>query len=287
MLRRLIRLDTLPVLLLLVLIGALSACQSSSSKASSPAATATTSTRFAAVKLVQRSVQSGQIPAGKSGTVVATCQPGEQLLSGGYSVYAFEAAATVVASYPSGPDAWTVTDDNTRGPSSVQITASANCLQAPYSAGIHIVSSTSQSSDNTPQATTAGCPSGSVITGGGFQAADSAATSMPTSQGWRSVLNGPGKVFALCATQHLRAAPAQSANFTTQTVFGPPQGGAAQCGDGQVVSGGGYSLEQGQTAIAVNTLTPDASRWGVGAAGGYSPVSVTVWAACVIAPQAS
>lgn len=286
MLRSWTRVHTFPILLLLVLIGTLSACQSATSRANSTAVTTSTAPRFAAVKLVQRSTQSDQIPAGKSGTVTATCQPGEQLLSGGYYVYAFEAAANVVASYPSGPDAWTVTDDNTLGPSYVQITAYANCLQAPYSVGIRMVSSTSQSSDNTPQATIADCPSGSVITGGGFQGAGSIAASMPNSHGWRSVLSEPDKVFALCATQQLRAAPAQSASFTTQMIFGSPQGGAAHCGDGQVVTGGGYSLEHGQTAIAVNTLAPDAARWGVGAAGGYSPVSVTVWAVCVIAPQA-
>jgi hypothetical protein len=149
----------LPILLLLVLTAALSVCQSSSSQSGSQAGTAPTVPRFAAVKLVQRNAQSGEIPAGKSGTIDAARQ--------------------------------------------------------------------------------------------------------------------------------LRAAPAQSAQFTTRMVFGPPQGGAAQCGAGQIVTGGGYSFAQGQTAIAVNTLAPDASGWGICAAGGYRPVSVTVWAVCVIAPPSS
>ena len=293
------RLAALPALFLLVMIGALSGCQSAASRASSTAATGTpstatstavittTATRVAAVKLVQRSAQSDKIPVGKIGTVVATCQPGEQLLSGGYYVYAFEAAASVVASYPSGQDAWTVTDDNTHGPSYVQIIAYANCLQAPYSVGMRILSSTSQPVGNTFQETSVACPSGAVITGGGFQAAGGVAASMPTSRGWRGVLSGPGKVFALCATQHAQAASARSASFTTQNVFGPPQNGEAQCEAGQVVTGGGYSFAQGQTFIAMNTLASDASRWEIGVAGSYDPVSVTVWAACVIVPQAS
>lgn len=95
---------------------------------------------------------------------------------------------------------------------------------------------------------------------------------------------GEGKVFALCATEGLRAAPATSATFTTRMVFGSPQGGSAHCQDGQIVTGGGYSFDQGETAIAVNALAPDAASWGIGAARGYNAVSVEVWTTCVIAP---
>jgi hypothetical protein len=286
--------DTRFVLLLFALIALLSACQSVSSKASSTttnttatASTAsdTTTTSFAVVQVVQRSAQSDQVPVGKSGTVTATCQSGEQLLSGGYYVYAWEAAANVVASYPSAQDSWTVTDDNTSGPSYVSITAYANCLQAPYSVGLRLVSSTSQSS-STSQATTVDCPSGTVRTGGGFQAAGGIAASTPTAHGWSITPGVVGKVFALCATERLRAAPATSATFTTKMVFGSPQSGSAHCQEGQIVTGGGYSFEQGETFIAVNALALDASSWDIGAAGGYNAVSVVVWAACVIAPQA-
>jgi hypothetical protein len=223
------------------------------------------------------------VRVGKSGTVTSACQPGEQLLSGGFYVYAFEAAADVVASYPSTPNAWTVTDDNTLGPCYVTIFAYATCLQAPYSVGVRIVSSASQSSAGASQATSTDCPPGAVITGGGFQGGIS--SSRPTSSGWTSAISGPGKVFALCATKRLRGAPAASATFTTQTVFGSPQGASAHCPDGQLVTGGGYSFAQGETSIAVNALAPDATSWGIGAAGGYNPVSVVVWATCVIAPR--
>lgn len=284
--------DTFLVLLLLALLCTLDACQSSSSRASSPttnatapapSASKTTSTGFTIVKVVQRSTQSDQVPVGKSGTVTATCEQHEQLLSGGYYVYAWEAAADVVASYPSSQDSWTVTDDNTLGPSYVSITAYANCLQAPYSIGLRLVSNMNQSS-GTSQATTVDCPSGAVITGGGFQAAGGIVTSVPTAHGW-SMPGGAGKVFALCATERLRAAPATSTTFTTKMVFGSPQGGSAHCQDGQIVTGGGYSFAQGVTSIAINALAQDAASWGIGAAGGYNTVSVVVWAACVIAPQ--
>ncbi len=131
---------------------------------------------FTAVKVVQRSAQSDQVPVGESGTVTATCEQHEQLLSGGYYVNAWEAAANVVASYPSSKDSWTVTDDNTLGPSSVSITAYANCLQAPYSVGLRLMSST-------PLATKVDCPAGAVMTGGGFQGTGGIAASTPTSRG--------------------------------------------------------------------------------------------------------
>jgi hypothetical protein len=270
--------DTFLVLLLLPLVCATSACQSRSVSASSAPAP-----HFAMVKLVRREAQGAPVPVGKSGTVTAACQPGEQLLSGGYDVYAFEGAASVVASHPSAPDAWTVTDDNTQGPSYVTISAYATCLQAPYSIGIRIVSSDSQSPGGALQATTAACPDGAVVTGGGFQGG--AAFSKPVSNGWEGAVSGSGKVFALCATERLRAAPATSAQFTTRIVFGSPQGGSAHCKDGQIVTGGGYSFEQGETFIAADALAPDATSWVIGAAGGYNPVTVVVWAACVIAPQ--
>ncbi len=285
--------DTLFVLLLLAIISILSACQTTSSKATSttttnttaaaPTGSKTTAPSFTVVQVVRRDAQGDNVPGGKIGMVTATCEPGEQMLSGGYYVYAWEAEANVVASYPSGPNAWTVTDDNTHG-TDLTITAYANCLQAPYSVGLRLVSSTSLSS-GTPQATTIACPSGAVLTGGGFQVAGGIAALTPTAHGWRIMPGGVGKVFALCATERLRAAPATSATFTTKMVFGSPQGGSAHCPDGQIVTGGGYSFAQGETFIAVNALAPDAASWNIGAAGGYNAVSVVVWATCVIAPQ--
>ncbi len=92
-------------------------------------------------------------------------------------------------------------------------------------------------------------------------------------------------MFALCATERLRGAPATSAQFTTKMVFGSPQGGSAHCQDGQIVTSGGFSFAQGVASIAINALAPDATSWGIGAVGGYNTVSVAVWAVCVIAPQ--
>jgi hypothetical protein len=166
----------------------------------------------------------------------------------------------------------------------VSITAYANCLQAPYSIDLRLVSGTSQPS-GALQATTVDCPSGAVPTGGGFQTAEGITASTPTAQGWSIMPGGVGKAFALCATEGLRAAPATSATFTTRMVFGSPQGGNAHCQNGQIVTGGGYGFEQGATAIASNALAPDAASWGIGAAGGYNAVTVVVWAACVIARQ--
>lgn len=152
--------EALFVLLLLVMISILSACQNTSSKANStttnttaaaPTGSKTTTPSFTIVQLVRRSAQGNNVPGGKIGMVTATCKPGEQMLSGGYYVYAWEAEANVVASYPSDQNAWTVTDDNTHS-TDLTITAYANCLQAPYSVGLRLVSGTSQSS-GTPQAT--------------------------------------------------------------------------------------------------------------------------------------
>jgi hypothetical protein len=114
--------ETLYALPLVALIAFICACQPIPSKSSGTStkntpspiapASATTTARFSVVTVVQRSAQSDQVPVGKRGTVTASCEDGEQLLSGGYYVYAWEAAANVVASYPSALDSWTVTDDN-------------------------------------------------------------------------------------------------------------------------------------------------------------------------------
>src|SRR5262249_24180069 len=80
------------ILPLFALVCPLSACQADPSGASSSHTT---------VKLVRREAHSDTVPVGSSGTVTATCQPGEHLLSGGYYVYAWEGAASVEASFPS------------------------------------------------------------------------------------------------------------------------------------------------------------------------------------------
>lgn len=97
---------------------------------------------------------SARIPVGANGAVTVSCRSGEQMLSGGYGVDAFE-SANVTSSYPSGPNSWTVSNINTASPGWIVLSVSVNCLRASVSLGMHIVHETVNTSNETAQSTTA------------------------------------------------------------------------------------------------------------------------------------
>ena len=61
--------------------------------------------------MAQYTNTSARIAVGATGAVTASCQRGEQMLSGGYAADAFE-SANITSSYPSGPNSWTVSTVN-------------------------------------------------------------------------------------------------------------------------------------------------------------------------------
>jgi hypothetical protein len=229
--------------------------------------------------IVTHSLTGPQIPVGQKGSVTASCQKGEDLLSGGYIVDAFE-SDNVVESYPSALDSWTVTDDNTSGPSWVAITVMVYCLQSGASLHPTLVHATGSGS------ITASCPGHTVLTGGGFKGTNVSA-SLPLASGWQVTSSNAHDAYAVCARNHLRAAaPVSSATFTTPSVFGGSAGATAHCGSGQFATAGGFRLTRsdGSTSFAIQASEQVATgSWGVYVyASGYYTTTGNVWAACVI-----
>lgn len=229
---------------------------------------------------------SGRIPVGSTGAVTASCKRGEQMLSGGYTVDAFE-SANVMSSYPSGPNSWTVSTINNASPDWIVLSASVNCLRANVSVGAHIVHEMVHISSGKPQSATVNCPAGAVVTGGGYKTTGFVAASAPRASGWNAVLSGGSRaeVFAVCATQHVRAAPPAAVPFMIEQCFGCSGSGQAKCGAGQLLTGGGFSSADGDNRFLENAAGPDFSGWFVLAAGdGYSPTTPhpSAWATCVL-----
>jgi hypothetical protein len=110
----------------------------------------------------------------------ASCRPGEQLVSGGYTIYGqapVVLASYPVAIYPSGPNAWMVhifDYDDTSDQSLVLVYA--DCVTTPnYSLGMTLESTTkvvnwnaALHSGQAGTIITATCPAGSSVTGGGW-----------------------------------------------------------------------------------------------------------------------
>jgi len=113
--------------------------------------------------IVTHSVIGARIPVGQSGSTTASCLPHESLLGGGYNASAFE-TVSIIENYPSSKNSWTVTANNLGSPSFVVLTTFVYCLKA-YPAQtptiVHVTGSAGTA--------TAVCPSGSVLTNGGFR----------------------------------------------------------------------------------------------------------------------
>ena len=211
------------------------------------------------------------------------------MLSGGYGVDAFE-SANIMSSYPSGPNSWTVSTLNNASPSWIVLSATVNCLQANVPVDTQIVHDTVNISHETAQSVVAKCPPGAVVTGGGYQTSGFIDASMPQASGWNVVIIGgsKGEVFAICATKTVRAAPSTSAPFTIEQCFGCYGAGKAKCGTGQLLTGGGFSLTDGNNRFLADGAASDFSSWSVQAAGdGYASTTPhpSAWATCVLPSQ--
>ncbi len=235
--------------------------------------------------MVQYTNTSARIPVGATGSVTASCRRGEQMLSGGYGVDAFE-SANLMSSYPSGPNSWTVSTVNNASPSWIVLSASVNCLRANVSVGAHIVRDTVNISNETAQSATANCPPGAVVTGGGYKTTGFVNASTPQASGWNVMAIGGSKmeIFALCATKQVRAAPSTSTPFTIQQCFGCFGAGNAKCWTDQLLTGGGFRIADGNNRFLANGAASDFSSWSVEAAGdGYASTTPhpSAWASCV------
>ncbi|WIG58907.1 MAG: hypothetical protein OJF49_001654 [Ktedonobacterales bacterium] len=135
-------------------------------------------------KVIRRAVATGtMINGGETGNSQISCQPGEQMLGGGYYINNDEGANyQLTANYPSvqdssGQPVWTVIVENQSlgfgsvTPPSVFVFANATCLQSSTNTSVGETLATSQDiAVDTSQVGEADaiCPAGGVVTGGGY-----------------------------------------------------------------------------------------------------------------------
>jgi hypothetical protein len=185
------------------------------------------------------------VAGGQTGSVTASCPSGTVLVSGGF-ISQLNSGGTqgwvAQESYPVSTTKWKVSVANLS--TDLHLTAIAVCLKASFAASMQIVKSTASMSTNDGTLTKVACPQGSVLTGGGFQAADGlSASSQPSGNGWQTLtgrlFNGTPTVYAICATQGLRAGSIHQATKT----LGPHSTGSNSggCAKGQLPVGGGYN----------------------------------------------
>ncbi len=209
----------------------------------------------------------------------AQCPSGQQLLGGAYYQPDGDAMLQlgVTADYPSSTSTWTVifeNPDNGRAHllDGTVLTASAYCLATPdYPINSTIVSSNQSTSTESSffriEALDAYCPTGAVVTGGGFTTGVSGENSnsfnanlfvsAPTmgpsekADGWQVALSylpqdviPTTTVYVLCAQQNLVAGPmvVEALDLTTLSSGWGWSESSATCPRNTFTTGGGYSL---------------------------------------------
>jgi hypothetical protein len=224
--------------------GATATATATASATATATATNTPPPRSAALHVYTK-----QVTTPGEGMVTASiyCHGGQHLVGGGFDESANPVppspGKSVWASYPSSTSAWTVTAIG--GATSGIVTMYAVCLQANFPITMVLVSNSHVIPVSSVGTTRAGCPAGSVLTGGGFNnpgALDLLGT-YPQSNGWgaeaynASGTTTPIGAFALCATENL-----SGAGVATTTVPAPPYTNATAvltCGGNKLLAMGG------------------------------------------------
>jgi Cellulose binding domain len=207
-------------------------------------------------------------------TVSASCQPGEQMLGGGFiSSNVFEYDAYISASYPSSPSTWTVSGNSS---SSFILKGYVYCLQSNTSLGVQII----QGSGNIA------CPSGTTIVSGGFKVLTSnypIGFSRPNGNGWAtgSYTSDSVQGYALCAvTSKVSLVSTASLTFNVHSSLHVYSPGSAvvTCPTGSVTVGGGFDSSQ-DLMLTSNTDGTSFSTWNLTAGGDND---VTGYAVCIL-----
>jgi hypothetical protein len=210
-------------------------------------------------------------------TINSTCKNGNQLLGGGYALIEGSGVGTieqlgVLASYPSTPDTWTlkvnVPSQTFQLVQGSYIMGFAYCLTTPnYPVGVIIATAGTRGQGMPFPQIAASCPSGSVLTGGGYETGatgtgnglwnSNVMMSAPTfdvskhATGWQVGLayvfgETPPQttVYALCATKNLVSditvvAPLDLTKLLAAYDYREQE---ALCPERTFTTGGGYSL---------------------------------------------
>jgi hypothetical protein len=211
-----------------------------------------TSTMENDASIIQRHGSAIAVSPGSSATSSISCEGNEQIVGGGYYISGDKGSAVV--SYPSSLESWVSTLHNTTNKAQ-QISAFVNCLQANFSIRSKLIIGTVQGVNagggNKTLTVVAQCPSGSILTGGGYLTEtftgtiDTSAPDNDQNQ-WLVVAhttgNGSMKVqsFAICATAHLKAiSPRLHSAFTIPA--GKDVSSTYSCPENALLTSGGYT----------------------------------------------
>jgi hypothetical protein len=253
--------------------------------------------------IIQRHGSAVTVNPGSSATSSVSCEGKEQIVGGGYYISGAKGSASV--SYPGSLTSWISTLHNTTNKTQ-QISAFVNCLQANFSIRSKLVIGTGEdvnaAGESKALTAIAQCPSGSILTGGGyltetFQGTiDSSAPDKNQNQ-WLVVAHTTGsgsmkvQSFAICATAHLTAIyPRLHTNFTIPA--GKDASSTYSCPENALLTSGGYTTVDVTAPGAFYAISsPDAlsvsspgpvTQWMVGGTSyDDNPHQASIWLVCL------
>ncbi len=246
--------------------------------ASSTSTAAPTSTPAPAAPTIvaAQNAQSGTDATAAQIAVTATCPAGTTLVSGGYSLTLASPTqlVTISADYPSAANAWTATELNPQSGGAITLTTYAYCAQATPPITTSIATATASGGN-----AVAACPSGTVLTSGGFKqdanGANVIAASYPVANTWHTSQIGgiqhvPYNAYAVCASNGLAAGSLPTGGAT---LANNATGAAnATCTTGQTLVGGGFANANNANALVTDLkLATAPTSWAAKVLNFYAP----------------
>lgn len=177
---------------------------------------------------------SARFPGDAPGQVSASCQAGSQMIGGGFAASdVFEYAASIIASYPSSANTWTVTAGSS---STFILEGDVYCLASTPSLGVQIVQTSAASTSG------ASCPTGAIQLSDGFN-------------------HSTSQSYALCAAQRVSADATATMRYNPHSSSHSYYPGSATlaCPAGQTAISGDSS--GGDTTLASQSTGTPYQSW--------------------------
>jgi hypothetical protein len=239
-----------------------------------------------------------------AGTVVhasVSCPAGTTLLGGGYGINTSQQYLIAADdSYPANATTWTI-DTHQAASIALDVHVEAECLQANFATQVQIADNAASADGGSFVAT---CPAGTVVSGGGYRAANgTSVASEPSGNGWKYINAGlPGgsnysvTAYAVCVS----GAPLAAGTVVQAALAVPSDNGGSNivtkgtyvnCPGGDLATGGGFDGSavvdnEGFYIIGSNSGTNGPLQhpqgWGVFAENtSYSNQPAQVYAVCL------
>jgi hypothetical protein len=227
------------------------------------------------------------VPAGEKGELAVFCPDDGVLVGGGFAA---PPTVLVYRNIPVSGNGWQVAVDNTSG-SSVTIDAFVNCL---YQAGTSSSNETKNTAvlGNETGTVTAVCPSGSVVTGGGWMIHPGTTLhlyrSLKTGNGWSVYAQNEGEdgrsLYAIAVCLSGSGATTMQVQASTTIASGKLGAVDAQC-TGSLMTGGGFTANPNLLTYASAPSLSGSDKWNSQAINSSgSGATLTGHAVCLTSP---